>query len=1345
MVARDIGQEADQALEQILGYLNFSSGSHDPSFHANLNLVFSSFSNSVPDSSNSPLWRSVVEILTEKLADLSQNSPTFRDSGQAKQVIDLVANATLPTFWKFHRDLLFHQQECDIVSPFFLGRVCEAVLQEATDWNDPNQVVEASIRRLNDFIGYRPIATLENQKIEPYAHEWIRPVPLFIRGAGVAHGRYQQVVQLALKLISQTDSAILQSAFFDPDLLDELAFDPRAYDFDHPVNRRPNYHFGQWDPHQLDNQGRYRRFVIQQVTLDALMSRLDQESHLPHKELEFEAAAVLAGTILMAAGISGGGPDSHDSEQTLGKLLPEIAAFRDAFYEKLIHFADEEHQQRLIQEAIDLHQPFAGARQHINAELAKQRASQLEHIHLATLFARMGFATAAHRHVDIVPAVSGRMLCRIDCLYASVQNKLESGKLANAFEDVQAANALIQRSIQCGALIDPWNILGFDGHFSIFPAMENTIHDYRVDDLLDLVQRLFNLYSRLWSEAAAMNQQTLCESIDVAFHTAATWWHQYAAHELTAFDCENALETYEASKRVAGALNIWHNSDSSSAGSIAFWAPHAEMFDSPQAYALVINTLLEQNNYETSMSLLIHWVSQHERIPFEHGRISFYEYVRRWMLGWLNYEPNPESSDSKQQTKWYLFKKFFDYIEANAGEYWDSPTFSQSFSDNFSKASEAPEQDNFSEPLDDEEPEDLFQAAYEDVVYHDSTDDGVDGEVFDSGSSETDQFSSDALNLSRHTGFLLGLSQMWQTLVLYPEIINFNELAEENNDIATTLTGWADRAEQNERLLHHLLEDIQARRISQPFGDQDSMAEYDRQRLAKESLLEQVISAIVETACARRFLQAAIAPATTTSTFSSGIPDYFEDEATIIPALSALVRRNSGDFRKHWQALHKTLQQSPLLYVPLAKGGDPKNIVSARVQQRMVYDLLAFLPRMGLLYETFELLDAARRIEKSNPVGAGGITEFDELFAVGFSAVIHSIVMSDNAPERGDALKVMETEESEEALVDCLESVTETLLETWLEHSKTLRLSVLEQVADEKSWSEFVQFIKRYGKELFTQRFLNLPNVRAILHQGAHVWLRQLQDYGGDQVNLKLLDELESTISMREAAKNLTLVLEAIIENFAEYRDYNNTTTQSDHGDLLYTLLDFLRLQNRYERICWKLKPVILAHRILVRSGKSQAAKRWRRALSKRVGAEAKQYLDELAELQKEYAMQMPTVADRLAERFVKPLAIDRICALVKPAIEEAGQDGPYPIFELLEHETDSLSREPTGVGLDLPAWLVALEDEVETAIEHRFIGRELPTCDYDIHKFIPYEPMSLQEAQIQVENWSKRSTFSDD
>ena len=75
------------------------------------------------------------------------------------------------------------------------------------------------------------------------------------------------------------DPEIRQQAWFDPQLVEELALDPRAYDFDHPASKRPNHHFGQWDLHRVDNRGYYRRFVLQQITLDAMLTRVNSPTN----------------------------------------------------------------------------------------------------------------------------------------------------------------------------------------------------------------------------------------------------------------------------------------------------------------------------------------------------------------------------------------------------------------------------------------------------------------------------------------------------------------------------------------------------------------------------------------------------------------------------------------------------------------------------------------------------------------------------------------------------------------------------------------------------------------------------------------------------------------------------------------------------------------------------------------------------------------------------------------------------------------------------------------------------------------------------------------------------------
>ena len=285
----------------------------------------------------------------------------------------------------------------------------------------------------------------------------------------------------------------------------------------------------------------------------------------------------------------------------------------------------------------------------------------------------------------------------------------------------------------------------------------------------------------------------------------------------------------------------------------------------------------------------------------------------------------------------------------------------------------------------------------------------------------------------------------------------------------------------------------------------------------------------------------------------------------------------------------------------------------------------------------------------------------------------------------------------EEELVRTLEKVTESLLVSWLSHSQTLQLSRLEIVSDPSNWDSIVQFIKDYGEELFTQHFLAMGNIRGILLQGVPQWLESLQIDGS--VSLKLLDDLEDEkINHADAAKYLDLILESIVENYHEYRDYNGTTTQSDHGDKLYMLLDFIRLRAKYDRICWNLRPVVLAHQILVSHEREHAAETWRNGLADRISEEADSFQTKLNDLQTQYSMRMQSICDRLAERFVQPMAIDFMRSLVKPSINDADSnpDAVAVAFEKLQTESDRFLQSPSGSGVDVPEWLLSLEEEVE-------------------------------------------------
>jgi hypothetical protein len=113
--------------------------------------------------------------------------------------------------------------------------------------------------------------------------------------------------------------------------------------------------------------------------------------------------------------------------------------------------------------------------------------------------------------------------------------------------------------------------------------------------------------------------------------------------------------------------------------------------------------------------------------------------------------------------------------------------------------------------------------------------------------------------------------------------------------------------------------------------------------------------------------------------------------------------------------------------------------------------------------------------------------------------------------------------------------------------------------------------------------------------------------------------------------------------------------------------------------------------------------------------------------------MRLSTVSDRLSERFVQPLAIDRLRSLIKPAMAELRSGGPFTSFELLEQEIEEFSQTPIGVGIDVPAWLVALEQEVSDVRT----SAELETPDA-LPPAVSAASLSLDDIQQQLREWEE-------
>jgi len=1370
--------------DTILGYLNFGSSLHDPQFYAALNQLFRAVANdskkisedvrsdskrkqsgqddleSKLESIDRPSHLGVIEVLHQRLLELNGTSGTFRDISQAQSVLNLTEKKVLPSYLQHHDDLLEHQTEERLFNSFFLARVFAAVIENTGSANEDEWVARV-LQQLNCYLGHRPLATLESQKIEPYPHERVAPIPLFLEGAGAAWGPYRELVEGAIEVLEGTDPDLLRTAEFDFRRLSEISLDPRAYDFDHPINRRPNHHFGQWDEDWVDNEGFYRRFIVYEVILDAIIARIEQDRiNLDYHELLREGSICLAGTILMGSGVTGAGPGAHDSNTTLQDLVVVISSYRDQFYFDALKRLNPAHRQRIDQEANTRRQPFGAARQDLNSRINQVKAKQLVNSRLATIYARMGYADAAQNQTKVVPVASARILCQIDCLLDKAARAIADNDLSTGLMVVPKIMERLRRGIECGAIVDPWNILGFDGNYGLFPALENTVTDHRVFELVELMEKIFALCSRLWSEAAANDQQEMCDLISTEFGAIVDWWRKFAAHEVGSVGAVDAQEVFDAAQLVAQALALWQKGGAA-AGDIEFWAEHAEMFDSPQAYSLVIEALMQRGDYATSNALLIHWLSQSEEIPLQMADASFYDLVHHWIAEqrkmFIQHDQSPNHSTKLSWNQfWENIRKFHDFIEANAGEYWQVPEFSllgrphrksidqdldlddddQEFDDedledaDFDGDSDSEldlyddtfaEGDSEEEGEEEEEDEfdDLFRHAYDNVVYQDTTDDGFEGEVYDPQAFSNAELEDEIERLLDRLEFISMLASYWTEAAMIPLPVNRKsdldgELCQRITKRGEIFEQWLVYADRNRQQLKELLASIDEKfPLPRTGSDYESLIQYEQYLECKETLLDQAIQTTIDVETATRMLMAvrrAIEFLLSDQPLFRADPDSSENRQTdqngepLVSIFAAVLLKDRAQVEEHFELLQDYLKHQPLLYIPISKGGAPAAIVRTRTLQLSLLDLIRMLPPLGLFARTYDLTSNVLSLERKMSFSSGAVTEFDEIFQVGFNSMLHTLIEAHDRSQDIDQpnKRSAETAEnnsppnpSKHRLFDCVEKLTESMLLLWLRHSQTLRLSVLEKVQKRNMWERLEDFIKKYGNGLFTQQFFHYSNIRAILHQGVDQWLETLEESPA-RPDLRLLDELGTAIPRAQAVSHLTLVLEAILENYNEYADYNSTTTQSDNGSCLYMFLDFLRLRSRYDRICWHLKPIIWAHDILISRRKTTVANQWRRSLTVRLKMEANRYLKKLEILRSRYSMRMESIGRRIEGRFSDQMQIDRLCSLVAPALEDPDHPDCQRTFRLLQKQAKIFVDSTLGVGINLPNWLAALEQQVE-------------------------------------------------
>jgi hypothetical protein len=1080
----------------------------------------------------------------------------------------------------------------------------------------------------------------------------------------------------AIAILGEVPVELLRQADFDLDALEELAIDPRAFDFLHPAASRPNYLFGLWDPARIDDRGLYRRMVVQQATLDGILSWPAAATAGAPAELQWESSAVLAGVMLMASGLSGHGPGALQAGLPLAELLPRIASYRDEFYRRLLATLPASHRQRLDDEARAMRQPFGGVRRHINATLAGQRGRQVENVALAAVLARLGRSEAAERLAAAVPAASARLLARITGRVVAARRIVWSGGSPEAaLDELDAATDLLFRAVGCGAVVDPWNILGLSGQFPLHEPGGESLPDPRVDDLVATTDAILEGYALAWRLASLAGARAATARAAAALEHLGTWWDRHATTTVSGVPHLSGRECLDSAREVIESLE--RRRESAGPPPVGFWRREVASFSSPRSHAQAAEALLDEGDLDGAAGLLVHWASLLEGEAVERSGPEWLAAATRWI--------GIAGGDTSAPGR-FRMRRFLEMVEANTGSVLDVIEAAA--------VGRAPGEPPSIEPGDDDEPdgEERVAAAYESMVWRDSADDGIDGGMIDvEGSGGAAPGSVAAVEQAAE--FLRGLVRLFRQAVVGWCAADAATGTAAPREELDAVIGWRHTLRRLRRTLVRAARAVAARDQEPPPGM--SPTEFDRLRWQRDAAAERLVDAAVQAGETLWMLAARL---------HLGTPGTTPARRTAVGGLiAALLRGDATDAADRCQAVGERLVGRPVLYVPLSRGGRPDRIVRARTRERLLERLAASLPRLGLVPQTITIVQLAKALESRRPPGGASVSEFDRVFEAATTALVERIVESSGDGDPDDA-------ERTGRILEGLSALVPKLLETWMTHARQLRLSVLERVRDDKAFAPVREFVERYGHGLFTQHLLTPSSLRGILRGGVQAWLEHLVDRAADPTEAdapasrrptRLLEDLASgALPIKQAAARLKLVLEAIAENHAEYRDWNSTTTQSDRGECLHILLDLLRVKAEHDRIAWTLRPVNMAHRVIARRGAAAAAEAWRERLRDETRDTAATLVQRLDKLETHWSVRLASISDRVRRPFTTMLEQDDLEALVEPAVAELVRGTGESAGEALERKAATFLGVASGSGIEVPEWLERLGAAVDRALD---------------------------------------------
>ncbi len=272
--------------------------------------------------------------------------------------------------------------------------------------------------------------------------------------------------------------------------------------------------------------------------------------------------------------------------------------------------------------------------------------------------------------------------------------------------------------------------------FPLFSSREDVVPDQRIADLIEIVENLFGVYSLALGEAAAVSDRgdAVARSRRRSSGGPSGGTSSGPPRSRT---CRKSSDVKAGNRPSAWrpTLRAWREAGEA-AGDISFWRTHVEQFESVKSYALVVDVLLRRRDHVAAMGLLIQWLSNAESVGLESEGYSFHALLVRWMQGVLG----AQEGGTRIGRCWPAIRRLFDFLEANAGSVLVGPHAGRGGGgrredplERIAAGKAMPKRPEHSRRRRRRTTKSLFEAAYEGVVYRDSTRDGREGDTLETG------------------------------------------------------------------------------------------------------------------------------------------------------------------------------------------------------------------------------------------------------------------------------------------------------------------------------------------------------------------------------------------------------------------------------------------------------------------------------------------------------------------------------------------------------------------------------------------------------------------------------------